>query len=966
MMYQMLTAVLVGCALLAVLCEARGQAPGDAAEVRKSIQCHPAGGQRTIDGRLDEWRQETPLAMVEGRAKLWTAWDREHLYVACEGVRAPGPLPVLSLFLDLRPAGQRTASYRRGAYHVKLMVAPAAIDPDVVREQEKTGYWLAQTAGAAERRVIWKEYSWTGVVRTGVVAAASVEPERTAIEARLPWTTFPLLGGGTFQPTPGQQDAFGFDWSVSVQGAGELFWAGWRGNQSDPSRLAAVELLARAEDFSPERFERESTPGPAPAPVPVPVAEEALLLSERPSGFSVTDAPSPTSYAEGQSVSVEILAGESAGYTVSPHIYGQFSEHLAVGWPMVGGVSAQAVVNPSFEPGHPRLDVPTYQQRLLPGRAAELLARWSPQYESREMARRVAPPWVAVGEPSGVSIERNAFNSDQCQRLRAGPEGELGVGQVVRLPIHRERTYRASFHARTTGAAVVTVSLRDTTSVLAEARVPVRDDTWRKYEATLELPDGLPPQINRFLFALTASEGPSVWLEYATLLPADSVDGLCPEVIEVFRELKPGHIRYPGGNFASGYHWRDGIGPREKRPTRLNVAWLGLEPNEVGTDEFLRFCELTGMRAMICVNAGDGTPEEAADWVEYCNGGPETRLGRLRAQNGHPEPYNVLDWDVGNEVWGHWQIGHCPPDEYAARVLRFADAMRRRDPRIRVAVCGHSPFHDVGRDWNRTLCELAGKAFDILTFHTYISPMGPRALPDPAQRLRTILSHPHLYEQSIRDMATRMRRCGIAEPKVAVTEYHLEPNQFPSPRLDRAAHLLWYAQMLHVWMRTGDLLPVCHITEYAPFDIYRRFFGSLWPRYDVFKLYANTAGDRPLRVRVTCPTYDVARGFGPYRRLSAVPIVDAVALAGEDGGKPYVTLGVVNKELQRPVRLSVAVHDFAPAPEATLFAIYDADPGGDPKAIGRLTTEQKAIRVAPTFDYEVPACSVTLLRLAAG
>ncbi len=882
MTLHMVVLAMAGCILVGMTREVRGQPSDDAGVLRKSIQCYPAGGPCTVDGKLGEWQAETPLAMTEDRAKLWTAWDEDHLYVACDAARWNGRVPILSLFLDLRPAGERDASYRRGVYYVKLQVAPERPDPDVLREGEKTGYWLAETDDPAARRVIWKEYSWTGVEQAAVAGAATTEGERVTFEARLPWAAFPLAGGKTFEPVPGNGNAFGLDWSVSVPGRWEIFWAGWGGNRTDPSRLAAVELLASADDFSAERFEREGPPGPAPRPAPVAVSEAEMLASERPSGFSVGKTPSPTSYAEGDSVTIEVLANEPAGYQASPYVYGQFSEPLAFGSPMARGLSPQALLNPSFEPGHPRLDLRMYQRRLLGGRSRELLARWSPGYESREVARVVPSPWSAVGDAEGLSIEGDAFNSEQCQRVAPGGGDEVGVGQVVRLPLHRERTYRVAFYARSTGTTVVTASLRGPESVLAAAPVEVRGTAWRRYEATLELSETLPEEIHRFFFALTAAEGASVWLDSVTLLPADNIEGLCPEIIEIFRDLKPGHIRYPGGNFASGYHWRDGIGPRDKRPTRLNVAWLGLEPNEIGTDEFLRFCELAGMDVMMCVNAGNGTADEAADWVEYCNGNADTPLGRLRAQNGHPEPYGILDWDIGNEVWGHWQIGHCPPDEYAERVVQFARAMRARDPGIRISVCGDSPFTTTGREWNRTVCEIAGPAFDIMTFHTYINPVPSRALADPAERLPVILSHPHLYEQTIRDMAERMRRYGIADPEIAVTEYNLRPGQFSSSRLDRAAHLLWYAQMLHVWLRTGDLVPICHITEYSPFDIYRRLFGGMSPRYDVFKLYANNAGDRPLRTRVTCPMYEVPRDFGQYKRLSDVPLVDVVAAVGEE------------------------------------------------------------------------------------
>lgn len=246
MRFHLMAAICIALALSGTILLARASLAGGAVLAKKSIQCYPAAGARTMDGQLGEWQAETPLAMDEGPAKLWTAWDRDHLYIACEAARWRGQLPVLSLFLDLRPAGDRDAFYRRGVYYVKLMAAPEVIDDDVLRERAKTGYWLAETEDPTARRLIWKEFSWTGVVRAAVVAAATTEGEGINFEARFPWATFPLAGGEAFRPTAGSRGAFGFDWSVSVPGRWEVFWAGWGGNRIGPSRLAAVDLLVQS------------------------------------------------------------------------------------------------------------------------------------------------------------------------------------------------------------------------------------------------------------------------------------------------------------------------------------------------------------------------------------------------------------------------------------------------------------------------------------------------------------------------------------------------------------------------------------------------------------------------------------------------------------------------------------------------------------------------------------------------
>ncbi|HOV65061.1 MAG TPA: hypothetical protein PLG43_14405, partial [Spirochaetia bacterium] len=137
----------------------------------------------------------------------------------------------------------------------------------------------------------------------------------------------------------------------------------------------------------------------------------------------------------------------------------------------------------------------------------------------------------------------------------------------------------------------------------------------------------------------------------------DTNGELREDVVSLIKRLKPAYIRYPGGNFASGYHWEDGVGPREKRRRRFDPAWNAWESNLVGTDEFLGLCETVGAAPYLVVNDGSGTPEEAGHWVAYCNEEEHGELGSIRAQNGHPQPYGVRLWGVGNEVWGSWQIG---------------------------------------------------------------------------------------------------------------------------------------------------------------------------------------------------------------------------------------------------------------------------------------------------------------------
>ena len=172
-------------------------------------------------------------------------------------------------------------------------------------------------------------------------------------------------------------------------------------------------------------------------------------------------------------------------------------------------------------------------------------------------------------------------------------------------------------------------------------------------------------------------------------------------MVELVREIKPPIIRYPGGNFVSGYHWEDGIGDRDSRPIRYDRAWNVWEPNDVGIDEFMVLCDLLDCEPYISVNAGNGTAAEAAAWVEYCNGAPNTVYGARRAANGYSEPYGIKYWGIGNESWGCG--GNFTPEEYAAEYRRFA-TWAVPDYGVNLAFIASGPS-GLDLDWTRRFFE---------------------------------------------------------------------------------------------------------------------------------------------------------------------------------------------------------------------------------------------------------------------
>src|SRR5919201_1212901 len=170
--------------------------------------------------------------------------------------------------------------------------------------------------------------------------------------------------------------------------------------------------------------------------------------------------------------------------------------------------------------------------------------------------------------------------------------------------------------------------------------------------------------------------------------PLSDAQGFRRDVLEAARALRPPILRWPGGNFVSGYHWTDGIGPRDQRPRRLELAWHDEESNRFGTDEFIAYCRALGAEPYICINMGTGSLDEAQAWVEYCNGTGNSYWANQRRANGHPEPYRVRYWGLGNEMYGSWQIGAMSAEEYTAAGRRFAAIMHKTDPSIELVSCG--------------------------------------------------------------------------------------------------------------------------------------------------------------------------------------------------------------------------------------------------------------------------------------
>lgn len=410
---------------------------------------------------------------------------------------------------------------------------------------------------------------------------------------------------------------------------------------------------------------------------------------------------SSTTPVQGQAVRVSIDT-RTVQEPISPYIYGQFIEHL--GRCIYGGLWAEMLEDRKFY--YPVTgDAPAWEM-FTPGPRS-----WDGEGFPYELL--VRSPWLIIGDKSAVSmVSESSYVGEHAPRIRLPGDGMAGGIVQERLALIDGRRYTGRIVlAGDPSAAPVEVSLvwgsgaggRQTVTVselsAAYATVPL------DFVADRSTDDGRLEIVGR-------GEG-SFMVGTVSLMPADNMLGWRPETVARLRELDSPVYRWPGGNFVSGYDWKDGIGDPDRRPPRKNPAWKGIEPNDVGLHEYMDLMRLIDAEPFIAVNTGLGSAEAAAEQVEYLNGGADTPMGRLRATNGHPTPYGVEFFAIGNEMYGEWQLGHMPLSEYVQKHNRVVDAMRAVDPSIRVVGVG------AAGDWSRAMLSSSADHMDLISEHLY-------------------------------------------------------------------------------------------------------------------------------------------------------------------------------------------------------------------------------------------------------
>ncbi len=386
--------------------------------------------------------------------------------------------------------------------------------------------------------------------------------------------------------------------------------------------------------------------------------------------------------------------------------------------------------------------------------------------------------------------------------------------------------------------------------------------------------------------------------------------GLRTDVMDALRRLQMPLIRYPGGNFVSGYRWRDGIGPRDRRPARMEMAWHTVESNRFGTNEFVEFCRAIGTEPYLVVNCGDGDMREARDWVEYCNATTQTELADLRRQHGYDAPHNVRYWGIGNEVDGHWQIGYKTPQEYARAATEFAKVMKWVDPSIKLVASAVSNW-DSG-DWverAQLLLEQAGDHIDYMGIHWYVDNVDN----DFARYMalsELFESRLSAYEGLIR--AVQLEKKQTRPIYIAVDEWNVWHLVSTGVSVETAYNLedaLVVAMHLNAFIRHAASVRMATIAQIvnvlAP--ILTRPDGLfLQTIFYPFELYSRFAGDTALNVHWDGDTFSAGDLTG-LRTLDVTATLDAA--------RKQLVLFVVNRSEHNhaETRVSLAEGQFAGA-----------------------------------------------------
>jgi alpha-L-arabinofuranosidase len=550
-----------------------------------------------------------------------------------------------------------------------------------------------------------------------------------------------------------------------------------------------------------------------------------------------------------------IIDASKTGAPIEKYIYGQFTEHL--GRCIYGGLWAEMLDDRKFY--HP------------------VKYEFNPWAQDSDKFWNTGPytylkgsPWEMVGASTSIKMDKQfPYAGEQSVKVMlAGNGSEAGIKQA-RLAVVGNKKYNGYvILSGQATAAPVTIRLTSPGGISLSYQIPEITPGYKSY------PFEFTPAVSSDSVTLEiVSNGKGSFnIGTASLMPSDNIKGWRTDVVALLKELNSPVYRWPGGNFVSGYNWMDGIGERDKRPPRKNPAWKGVESNDVGIHEFMELMGLINAEPYVAVNTGLGTVEDVAKEIEYCNGSTESEMGKLRAKNGHPEPYKVKLWAVGNEMYGNWQLGHMPLEEYVKKHTQMAEAIWKIDPDAKLVGVGA-----VG-DWSKTMLSQCADHINLLSEHLYC-----RELPNVEEHIAQIAKSIHDIAQAhrhYRDSIPGLREKNI---RLALDEWNYWYGDYIYGELGVQYHqkdALGIARGLHEYFRNSDLFFMANYAQTVnvigcikttkttsgfattglPLVLYRNHFGSI-----------------PINLENNLPGLDISAALSPDKKKLTIAVVNSQA-----------------------------------------------------------------------------------------
>lgn len=617
---------------------------------------------------------------------------------------------------------------------------------------------------------------------------------------------------------------------------------------------------------------------------------------------------------------------------ISPILYGQFMEFMFED--IKGGLFAEQVRNRGFE------ETPNIHG----------LSRYWEQYpDKRNDDGSISFLWDdSVAYPvSDYLMKVPKIQHSLKVNVRQGVLSRHGIFQSG-IPVRKGIDYIGYFWIKTIGyeGKIIVTLEPDVLSgtIYSEAEITEIKGDWKKYEFVLHPQQDDP--LSRFSIILQGRG--TLWIDQVSLIPGDAKDGVRADVLEKVKALKAATIRWPGGNVAQDYHWQWGTGPRDNRPVWTNLAWQNEpEPSDFGTDEFIQFCRNVGTEPSITINIeGQGaTPEEAAAWVEYCNGPKSSRYGALRASNGHVEPYNVKFWEIGNEIFGDWVRGHSDAKTYAINYNRYYQAMKNVDPTIMFIAVG-----DNSMEWNKTVFQIAGINIDYLAIHHYYG----------SPSYANLMARPLFFEMFYKQVEQMIRK-EVPNRKItlAINEWGLSLQESRQYSMEGA---LYGARLMNVFERSSPLVSMS-----AESDLINGWVGGiiqasrhglfLSPLYYLNQMYNTHLGYKRLNMKVQSPV------FNSEREGNDVPYLDAVVSMSKD--EKQVFLKLINTSADKDMEVQTELKHVSIETEAEMITLTAGNLNlyNSFKTPDAVYPVSSTIRSGEKFNFILPKHSISVITL---